>query len=400
MDLQSARFLTSPDAAEALSVAEELAGAGVPAHTAIERLRAHWKPDQARVAWELALVRRHAQTKLGEDAARLFFDREGLEMASSGLIAGYHAGRLAGARHVLDLGGGVGIDSMAFARAGLTVTLFERDPARAILAEANFRALGMAGRVEVICGDATQADLPPADAAFLDPMRRSEARRWAGSAEEIEPPLPFARSLLDRGIGMVGIKLSPASPHEIAGEYGGEWEFLSERGECKEAFLALGGLKTGVGMSAALLSERNGVLVEERLAGNPDTPCPAGPPNARFLYEPDPAVIRAHLVATLASSIGAWQLDPGIAYLLGDAFHDTPFASAFRIEESLPYNKRAVQAALRRLDISRLVVKKRGFPLAPEAVLRDLKLAGDRDAVLILARCGKRHWAFIASRVS
>lgn len=400
MEHHDAQFLTSAEGAEAIRQAENLANEGCAAHIALERLRAMASPDETRAAWEMANLRRHALRKLGPIANKLFFDRDGLEMASSALVSRYHAARFlaAGARQILDLGGGVGIDSLAFARAGLAVTLFERDPTRAHFAIANAHALGLEGRITVICADATLADLSTADAAFLDPIRRAGSRRWSKSLDDLEPPLPFLRSLQDRSIAAVGVKLSPATPLELAGEYAGEIAFLQERGECKEAFLALGGLKTGNPVCAALLEERDGELAVQRLAGDPSEAAPAGAAHGRFLYEPAPAVVRAHLVGTLAAELGAWQFDPSIAYLLADELRSTPFADAYQVEESLPYNRKAVQEALRRRDIGRLVVKKRGFPLEPEEVLRELKLAGDREAVLLLSRRGKRHWAFIATR--
>lgn len=401
MEMRDAQFLTSGKGCELLRKAEDQIAEGCLAHTALRRLRANASAEEARAAWELANLRRRAVAKLGLDAAKLFFDRDGLEMASSALVSRYHAQRFAaaGARRILDLGGGVGMDSLAFARAGLSVAMCERDPVRAVFAQANAAALGLGDRIEVVCADVAQARLPTADAAFLDPARRAGSRRWTASLDDLDPPLSFVRELQARGIGTIGLKLSPAAPHEPAEEYAGEIEFLSDHGECKEAFLALGRLRTGQRFSAARLCEQDGRLSVERIGGDPSKGCEIGPPSGRFLYEPDPAVIRAHLVGTLAAELDAWQFEPSIAYLLSDGLQPTAFARAFEIEESLPYSRKAVQDALRRRRIGRLVVKKRGFPQEPEVVLRDLKLAGDRDAVLILSRCGKRHWAFIAARV-
>ncbi|HEX5324648.1 MAG TPA: methyltransferase, partial [Capsulimonadaceae bacterium] len=370
-------------------------------HTALSRLQTLASPEEARALWQLAGLRRRAVAKFGQDSAVLYFDREALEMASPARVAAYHAQRFvsAGMKTVLDLGGGIGADSMAFARAGLGVTLYERDLARWILAVANTKALGLANNIEVVCGDITKAKLPMADAAFLDPARRSGARKWAGSVEETDPPLSFVREVMARGIGAIGAKLSPTIPREIADMYGGEIEFVSHAGECKEAFLALGALRQADAISAVVLREKGDGPAEERLTGNPGLRSPVGLPEGQYLYEPDPAVIRAHLVGPLAARLSTWQFDPQIAYLIGNELTRTAFASAYEIQASLPYNRKAVQEALRRHNIGRVVIKKRGFPEEPEAVRRQLRLSGEREGVLILARHGKRHWAFIAARV-
>jgi hypothetical protein len=398
LELTLAQYLTSPKGEEGLSSATEFLLEGVAPHAALARLQRLASPEEARALWELASLRRRAQAKFGEDAARLFFDREALEMATPTRVAFYHAQRFvtAGARRVLDLGGGVGGDSLAFACAGLTVALYERDPARAHLAQANAKTLGLEDHICVVCGDATTANLPSADAAFLDPARRSGSRRWAGSVEEAEPPLSFVKQLQAWGIPTIGVKLSPAIPREVAGQYDAEIEFISHAGECKEAFLEFGALGTGHPISAVLLHEPEG---GERLVGDPMAQCTVGEPAGRYLYEPDPAAIRAHLVGKLAARLSAWQFDPQIAYLIGNELVATPFAQTYEILDSLPYNRKTVQETLRRREIGRIIIKKRGFPEEPEAVRRQFRLGGNREAILFLTRCGKRHWAFMATRV-
>ncbi len=94
-----------------------------------------------------------------------------------------------GAGRVLDPFCGCGGNAVAFARAGARVIAFERDPARAALARANFRAMGVADRVELRVGDGV-ARLPallrrwPDAAVFVDPPWPPGATRWA----ELAPP--------------------------------------------------------------------------------------------------------------------------------------------------------------------------------------------------------------------
>ena len=66
----------------------------------------------------------------------------GLEQATRPEVADHHASRFleAGVRRVIDLGCGIGSDSMAFARAGLEVVAVDVDPATAAVAQANLAA--------------------------------------------------------------------------------------------------------------------------------------------------------------------------------------------------------------------------------------------------------------------
>ena len=363
--------------------------------TALTRLRRAATPDQAVAAWEMADLRRRGQAKFGPPATRMYFVREALEQASGRGAADYHAARLAaaGVATVADLGGGIGGDALAFARAGLGVTLFERDPVRARFAEENARVWGLAERVSVVQADVTASDLS-ADSAWLDPARRRDSRR-VSDPEDYAPPLSWLTELSKRSIGSIGVKLSPAIDHALAGRFGAELEFLSEGGECREALLWLGGAQTGDRLRATVITPQGAVS----LAGREDAPGQTLAPNSRYLYEPDPAVIRAHLVGTLAQQIGAAPIDPKIAYLLGDELLPTPFADTYEVLDRFSYSKKRLQEALTAHDVGRVIIKKRGFSQEPDEVRKQLKLRGSQEMIIVLARVGQGHEVFLCRLV-
>jgi hypothetical protein len=114
-----------------------------------------------------------------------------------------------------------------------------------------------------------------------------------------------------------------------------------------------------------------------------------------FLYEPDPAVIRAHLVALLAREIGAVQLDHQIAYLTADHAVQTPFASCWRVLEWLPFALKRLRARLRELGAGPVTVKKRGSPLDTDALARQLSGPGTRPLVVTLTQVRGRPAAIV-----
>ncbi len=103
-----------------------------------------------------------------------------------------------------------------------------------------------------------------------------------------------------------------------------------------------------------------------------------------YVYEPDPAVLRAMLVQTLANKLDAGMLDPDIAYLTTRKRVDTPFARVWAVEEWLPFNLKHFRAYLRERHVGRVTVKKRGSPIEPAQLIRDLKLRGDNERVIFL----------------
>ena len=121
---------------------------------------------------------------------------------------------------------------------------------------------------------------------------------------------------------------------------------------------------------------------------------PLAPP-AAYLYEPDPAILRARLVAALAEQLGAAQLDREIAYLTADQAVATPLARCWRVLEWLPFGLKQLRARLRALDAGAVTVKKRGSPLDADALARRLSGAGRRPLVVVLTQARGRPVALI-----
>ncbi len=384
-----AEFLLDTPGRTLLDAAQALRDSRAEILTALTRLRKSATSEQASAAWEMTELRGRGQTKFGPDAAKMYFVREALEQASGAATAAYHARRLvaAGVSEVADLGGGIGGDALAFARAGLQVTVYERDPIRARFAKENIEISGFTDLVRVVAEDVTASQIT-AEAIWLDPARRRDSRR-VSDPEEYSPPLSYLHTLTAKAIG---VKLSPGVDHALAETFGAELEFLSEGGECREALLWKGNTQTGEKLRATVLTDEE----VQTLAGAVDRPG-SGTLRASgsVLYEPDPAVIRAHLVGTLAGQLGAGPMDFHIAYLLADSFQQTPFATGYTILEQLSYNPKRLQAALAARNAGRLIVKKRGFPLEPDAVRKLFKLRGTEELTLILARVGSGHQAFL-----
>ena len=125
------------------------------------------------------------------------------------------------------------------------------------------------------------------------------------------------------------------------------------------------------------------------------SPSPTLSPPSAYLYEPDPAVIRAHVIGQLAEQIGAAQIDREIAYLTADRAIATPFARCWRVIAWLPWNLKRLRARLRALDAGAVTVKKRGSPMDTDALARQLSGDGTRALVVVLTRVADQPAALI-----
>jgi hypothetical protein len=111
-------------------------------------------------------------------------------------------------------------------------------------------------------------------------------------------------------------------------------------------------------------------------------------PVGRYLYEPDGAVVRAHLVAEAAEDLDGGLIDETIAYVTADELRPTPYATAYEITDRLPFNVKRLKALLREREVGVLTVKKRGSAVEPEELRRKVlpKGHGPHSATVFLTR--------------
>lgn len=372
------------------AVLDELAAEPLTADTRLataEWLRLRLEPEQANAALELALLRRRAEAKFRR-AGQMFFTRDGLEQATAEPLAAHRARRYAemDVGMVADMGCGIGGDALALGATGATVFAIDREWSHVLMTTANAAAYGLSACVLPIQADLTE--LPPlaVDAFFFDPARRtgggprSAPSRRLHSVHDYRPPL----SLIDvwrARVPLGGVKVSPAIDYaELPA--GTEVEFVSLNGEVREGVLWYGDLRSAA-RRATLLP--GGHTLTDREPERVEVSAPR-----RFLYEPDGAVIRAHLVGQLAYRLGASLLDPSIAYLTTDeAVADavaTPFARGYSIDDHFPFQLKRLRQYLRERDVGAVTIKKRGSPLDPDVLRQALRLRGDSQRIIFLTQ--------------
>lgn len=393
MDLGTFHWLRTTDGAALMAAAAEAQASRDPVSAAkqVHKHAPHAAPEQRAAALGQVQLRERAVAKFGDDAARMWFTRDGLEQATRPRVASHRAARLWAAqpRSVIDLGCGIGSDLIAFARAGLTAAGIDLDPVRAALAAANLEALGLTGAVQQ--ADATTIDLAAFGVAFADPARRS-GRGRTFDPDCWTPPWPFVEALLHRPSV---VKVAPGIPHDMVPE-GVEAEWVSEGGEVKEAALWSPELATCRRRATVIPTTSDTGLVSLTDEDDPwqDRDRPVRTVGS-FLYEPDGAVIRAGLVTAVAGLVDGGLIDPHIAWVTANSRQPTPFARSYQVLEHLPYREKLLRAALRERGIGRLTIKKRGVDVVPEQLRKRLSLQGDAEGTIILTRANGQGAVFL-----
>ncbi|MEV4243979.1 methyltransferase domain-containing protein [Streptosporangium canum] len=386
MDLDAFRELLTPRGQEALGAAAELVGDDPVA--AVTRLRKTYDARLTSAALTQATLRRRAREKFGADADLMYFTSGGLEQATRREVADHRTRRIAPGSRVADVCCGIGGDLLALARAGCEVEAVDADPLTAAIARANADALGFGDRVSVRTADAATVDPAAFDVLFADPARRT-ARGRTFDPMAYSPPWPEVLEMVAKAEAAC-LKVAPGIPYEFIPD-GAEAEWVSYKGDVKEAVIWCGGLAGDTGRRATILP-----------AGATVTPDPAlgqaeHGPVGRYVYEPDGAAIRAHLVAEIAAMVGGHLLDPHIAYITGDLAVETPWASRYEVHEVLPFSLKRLRAALRERGAGNVTIKKRGSAVDIERLRKDLRLSGDKSMVVILTRIIERPFALICT---
>ena len=322
----------------------------------------------------------------------MWFTADGLEQATSAAVAQHRASRFATLAaglgrppRVVDLCCGIGGDLRALAAAGCEVTGIDHDPITVLAAAANQTSA-------VVCADVETVDLTSFDAAFIDPARRGSGRRTF-DVNAYVPPWEFVTAVLG-ALPAAAAKVAPGISHELL-PAGIEAEWVSLGGGLKEAVLWAGDFVDGVRRRATVLPA--GASMQSMT--DADEPPPSGPAR-RYLYEPDDAVVRAHLIGDLARSLDGVLLDPSTAYITSDGLVATPFAQVFEVLDVMPYSLKRLRAALRERRVGSVTIMKRGSAIDVEQLRHDLRLTGNEQAVVVLALIGGRHHAVIAAPAS
>jgi SAM-dependent methyltransferase len=378
--------LLTPDGRELL---DRLAGEVVDPDRALElaqALRGRYPPGLVAAALTQQELRVAARAKFSR-AEEMLFTRAGLEQASSETTSAHAAARYPADGPVADLCCGIGGNSIALGSAH-PVLAVDLDPVSLAFARHNAGVYGVADRVAAVRADVRDLPLSGVRAVFIDPARRAAARRFRAGVSE--PPLDWCFGLAANGRA-VCVKAAPGLPAELIPA---DWEaeFIADGRDLKEAVLWSPALATAARRATILPAGHT-------LAAVPGDPVPVGAPG-EYLLDPNPAVTRAGLVEELARDLGAWKIDPRIAFLATEQAVLSPFARTLRVLESMPWNERQAARRLRELGIGTADIRRRGLAGDVQQILRRLDLKGDRAATIVLTRHEDRPWGLICVQVT
>lgn len=322
-----------------------------------------------------------------------------LEQCSSEAAAAWKAEGASG-KTVADLTGGLGIDTLAFARVAKRVYYCEPDPVRCDAARHNFSALGME-QIVVMEGTAEETAarlLPDVQLFFLDPSRRSNDGRKVFLLSDLSPDIVHLRHLLLSHHAQVMVKLAPMLdireglrqlPETI------KVDVISRKNECRELVFTLADSSAPPEICCTDTDHPDTLFCFDP-AQEQTLPLPVGAPKD-YLFEPNAAVRKAGPWRSLADRFGLKMLHPNSHLFTGSVPVKQFPGRVFRIEQVMPYRKDTIRRAVQG-GSAQLVFY--NFPVKAQEVTKALQIpSGEPKYLFFTVNDTQRPVVVLAERI-
>ena len=307
-----------------------------------------------------------------------------IEQCSSEASAQYKANLLSGETFA-DLTGGLGIDTYFISRHFQQADYVERQAELCALARHNYDVLNAEVRVLNETAEEYLKHCDHKDCIFIDPARRDEHGRKTVSISDCTPDVAVLQDMLLKKAKKVMVKLSPMLDISKALEdlrHVSEVHVVAVANECKELDVIMERDHQGEPcfVCVNLLTQQP----ELRFTMEEERSCSSRIADgvSRYLYEPNPAVMKAGCYKLLTERFGVFKFHKNSnLYTSEQLVADFP-GRIFEVEGWAPYNKKLKQALL--ADVEKASIAVRNFPLSVAELRKALKLA-DGDETYLFA---------------
>lgn len=306
-----------------------------------------------------------------------------VEQSSSELTARYKSSLVQGNR-LLDLTGGMGIDTMHFAQNFKSVLFVEKQKELALIAEQNFRNLNLP-HIKVLNEDSMEylPHLPIADCIFLDPARR-KADKKVFRLEDCEPNiLPHLSTLLTKSDTIL-IKLSPMLDIKQILEKiptTSSIHLVAVQNEIKELLVLITASKKENVVINCVNIDKNG---HQNLRIFPEnlrqTAIDYATNPARYIYEPHATILKAGMMNAEAHQWKLQKLHPHSQLFTSNSLQPEFMGRIFEVHSVFGLSKQELRQHLAGISHANITI--RNFPIDEKTLRKKLKLKDGGDITL------------------
>lgn len=296
-----------------------------------------------------------------------------LEQTSSEITAKYKSELISG-NALIDLTGGLGIDDYYFSKKFNKVIHCELNKTLSVLAVHNFESLG-ANNIKTCIGDGLQIleELDEkVDWIYLDPARRDDYGGKVFLLEQCTPNVPENLKFLFQKSDRILIKSSPlldlsAGIAELRKVV--EIHIVAVNNEVKELLWVLNrNISNTIKVKTVNITNKETQVFEALLEDEAEPSQYSFP--LKFLYEPNPAIMKSRLFNALSSETNTYKLQSNSHLFTSEGLQPFPGRS-FEIIEIVPYSKKALK---RSLKLKKANITTRNFPKSVDEIRKKLKI--------------------------
>ncbi|MDT0690206.1 RsmD family RNA methyltransferase [Salegentibacter sp. F188] len=275
----------------------------------------------------------------------IFPPKLNLEQTSSEITANYKAEIINGER-LIDITGGFGVDTYCFSKTFREVIYCEMNPELAEVATHNFKELN-AENIQVYAGDGIQIlekNTSQYDWIFIDPARRDNHGGKVFRLQDCLPNVPEHLKLLFSRTDNILIKTSPlldlkAGLEELQNVLG--IHIVSVENEVKELLWVLTKNGNTEVQIKTINFQKKGDQIFEGFFENEVVDIKYTLPK-KFLYEPNPAIMKSGLFATLGQQTQTAKLHPNSHLFTSEEEKEFP-GRTFKIIDIKQFTKRELK---------------------------------------------------------
>tara|TARA_R110002051_G_scaffold324415_2_gene421533 strand:- start:1095 stop:2276 length:1182 start_codon:yes stop_codon:yes gene_type:complete len=312
----------------------------------------------------------------------IFFpDKLNIEQTSSETTAQYKANLVSG-KSLIDLTGGYGVDDYFFSKKVGQIVHCEINRNLSEIAAYNYGILGVQN-IQCIPENGLEflaATSQKFDWIYIDPSRRNDAKGKVFMLSDCLPDVPNNLPLLFEKTTHILIKTSPLLDFTIGIN---ELQFVKEihvvavKNEVKELLWILErDYEWSIGIKTINFNTEKEETFEFDWVDEKRNISQFGLPQT-YLYEPNAAILKSGAFRTIGNSYGLKKLQEHSHLYTSETLVDFPGRS-FRIEKTIPYNKKALQ----QLGIRKANITTRNFPESVEHIRKKHKIKDGGDIYL------------------
>ena len=315
---------------------------------------------------------------------------------------------------LVDLTGGFGVDCAIMAEVFDSAICIEQQSDLSAISQHNMRALGLS-KVTCYNNNSLEAlnQISSATMIYIDPARRNNQGSRTYAIEDCTPNVLSIKDQLLKKAQIVIIKLSPMLDwHKAVNDFGGnvaQVHIVAHHNECKELLIVLNKSQNTklpiycvndnqlTVIEAVYDTSKNQVSILSELDGrnkeNKTLNLQKWQEWARYVYEPNAAIMKAGCLKFLEEKYDIKQIEPNSHIGVAEKYYANFPGKIWKIENICSLNKKEIKKSL--ADITHANIVTRNFPMSAETLKKRLKIQDGGNIRLIATTDSNKNHVII-----